>query len=163
MVTMIAGALLCLGCTLCAVAVKRRYAAKREFAAEICTFIAGAKSDVRFLKTPLLELLECYPAGKSEGKKRFCEVLREVAECKRKGVPVAVKCDLLKPDEERELNRFFQGLGKTDSAMTLDSLARYGEYFEGLLAAKTDESKRLGDTYFKLLIILGLALLVIVV
>lgn len=165
MVRTIAGALLCIGCVLCAVAVRKRYLLKRDFAAEICCFIASAKSDVRFLKTPLMEIIRTYKTAenvKREAAKNFGALLEKVSECKSSGKPVVLECELLKPEENKELCRFFEGFGKSDGTATVDSLERFGEYFAEVQRRRTEESKRLGDMYFKLLIILGLALLIIV-
>lgn len=68
---------------------------------------------------------------------------------------------ILKTDEKKEILDFFDGMGKTMLDEQLAHAKYYQNMFEKAKAKCEDEAKRLGATYFKLCVLLGLAVMLI--
>lgn len=163
-VRLIAGGLLALISSYVGLQIKRRYAEREKFYADMTEFCAVLKSDVGYTKKPLPAVISDF----CEGRKGECAALLTayVAELKTKGT---FKRDVkewdvahLKLEEKKSLLNFLNGLGKTALAEQL-ALGAKGEAEFGAAREKcVEETKRLGGMYFKLLVLLGIALLIIV-
>ncbi|MBO7222473.1 MAG: stage III sporulation protein AB [Clostridia bacterium] len=68
----------------------------------------------------------------------------------------------LKDDEKQEIVTFFNGLGKSPTKEQLAFVEKYGELFKSRLANAIEQEKKKGNMYFKLFVLLGVALMVIV-
>ena len=68
---------------------------------------------------------------------------------------------ILKTDEKKQLASFFSALGKTDLKDQLSHVGYYKNLFEQKQKVCEDESKKLGNTYFKLCVLAGIAIMLI--
>ena len=68
----------------------------------------------------------------------------------------------LKREEKQEIVTFFNGLGKSPTKEQLAFVEKYGELFKSRLANAIEQEKKKGNMYFKLFVLLGVALMVIV-
>ena len=141
---LVAGGLLALVCCYAGVLIKRHYADR---------------------ETTLPVLI----AGFSEGKKgAFPEMLGRFAGALslaggQQGAAVSAADSLkLKPDEKKEMKEFLSALGRTALDDQLSSASHWKEVFAAKRSKCAEETKRLGGMYFKLAVLLGIALIVLV-
>jgi len=161
-IRLIAGGLLALICCWAGVMVKRHYKERESFYLAAKEFAGHLGSDLGFKKTPLPASIESFLTGKKGG---FHKLLNDYLISLRSG---KAKLDFdakgtvkLKEGEKKELNDFFLDLGKTSLADQLANIKRAEEEFEKKRSKCKEESVRLGGMYFKLLVLLGIALIVI--
>lgn len=161
---LIAGGLLALVCCYGGVLVRRHYAEREKFYADAEAFAARLVSELGFAKTPLPVII----AGFAEGKKgAFAEMLGRFAASlslageREKAASSAADALKLKTEEKKEMKEFLSALGKTSLADQLDAAAHWKETFGGKRAKCAEETKRLGGMYFKLAVLLGIALIVV--
>lgn len=72
------------------------------------------------------------------------------------------KCEVLTKKEYEELSSFINGIGKSDCENTLSILSKEWGHALSLKENGEDEIKKKGDLYFKLSIILGLAIALVI-
>lgn len=72
------------------------------------------------------------------------------------------KCEIISKREYEELESFINGIGKSDCENTLSILSKEREHAHSLKEKGDDEIKKKGDLYFKLSIILGLAIALVI-
>lgn len=160
---LIAGGLLALICCYFGVLIKRRYAEREKFFSEMTEFCAALKSDVGYVKKPLPQSVTDFCAGR----KGDCSaLLREyVNELKLKNCfnRDAQNWDVahLNLNEKKTLLSFLGGLGKTSVNEQLTFITKAENEFTEFKRKSAEENKKLGGMYFKLLVLLGLAILVI--
>ncbi len=151
-------------CAYIGVMIKRRYQIRERFYSDAAEFTSVVSTQLGFKKTPLPEVLLSFSAGR---KGEFVDMLSEymtVMSQKGEFVRDPEKWEIahLKIEEKKEIIKFLSSLGKTSLSEQLSLLATSGKEFENKKAKCAEESKRLGGMYFKLLVLLGLAVLLIV-
>lgn len=72
------------------------------------------------------------------------------------------KCEVLTKREYEELGNFINGIGKSDCENTLSVLSKEREHALSLKEKGGEDVKKKGDLYFKLSIILGLAIALVI-
>lgn len=162
---LVAGGLLALVCCYAGVLIKRHYADREKFYTDAEAFAAYVSSELGFRKTTLPVLI----AGFSEGKKgAFPEMLGRFTGALslaggQQGAAVSAADSLkLKPDEKKEMKEFLSALGRTALDDQLSSASHWKEVFAAKRSKCAEETKRLGGMYFKLAVLLGIALIVLV-
>lgn len=159
---LIAGGLLALICCYAGVLIKKHYKEREQFYRDAKDFTVHLASDLSFKKTPLPVSVDSFSAGK---KGAFCKLLGDFIAGLRSGGGLKQDIDVhgvkLKPDEKKQLVEFFGDLGKTSLSDQLDVIGRAEKSFEQKRAKCAEESVRLGGMYFKLAVLLGIALIVI--
>ncbi len=151
-------------CAYIGVIIKRRYQSRERFYSDAAEFTSAVSTQLGFKKTPLPEVFSSFSAGR---KGEFVDMLGEyMTAMSQKGefVRDSEKWEVahLKIEEKKEMIKFLSSLGKTSLSEQLSLLATSGKEFENKKAKCAEESKRLGGMYFKLLVLLGLAVLLIV-
>lgn len=155
---LIGGGLLALVCAYIGLLVKRRYRDKANFYGKVCDFINYARRELSIKMTSIPETCLGY-AG--ENKDEFSAVLRDFASGVRTGKRKASRASLLKENEINEIDDFLDGLGKSSLTEQIVYLDSWEKKFADERGRKEDESKRLGGMYFKLLVLLGVALMIV--
>lgn len=154
----IGGGLLALISSYIGLLVKRRYISREKFYARLCDFIDYARRELTSKMTSIPEI--CF-AFAGENKDDFSVALRNYATGLRSGKAISFSPSHLKDDETREISAFFDGLGKSSLSEQIAYLDDKSGAFKQKLSSCADESKRLGGTYFKLFVLLGVALMVV--
>lgn len=161
---LIAGGLLALICCYAGVLIKRHYADRERFYTDAEAFAAYVGAELGFRKTPLPAVI----GGFTEGKKgAFAEMLKKFgAGLSLGGVQdgaarSAAENARLKPDEKKKLCEFLSSLGKTALSDQLEGAAYWKNEFAAKRAKCAEETKRLGGMYFKLAVLAGIALMVL--
>lgn len=162
MLRVLAGGLLCVGAAAGGVLIRRHYNDKAALAGEIAAFISALKNKIKFLKTPLLDATSEFISQKEGKKSRFCDILKSFKEAKASGKPFQPDTGLLSAEDKTELENFFASIGKSNVEITVENLKYFESYFLNSFEKRKEEAKRLGGMYFKLMTLLGIALMIIV-
>ncbi|MDR3216480.1 MAG: stage III sporulation protein AB [Clostridiaceae bacterium] len=157
-----AGGLLAVAGAASGLAAKRIYSERARFYADVCEFAEVAEKEISFLKTPLKDIIDKFISAHGAHNSEFARILKTHGECLRKGNRLKIESKYVRREEAEEIETFLNLLGKNDYARTLKDLSVYRESFGRTLVKKEEEAKRLGGMYFKLLTLLGVALMIIV-
>lgn len=161
---LVAGGLLALICCYGGVLIKRYYADREKFYAEAEAFAAYLSSELGFRKTPLPTLI-CKFSEERKGAfsgvlKRFGAAL-SLGVAQDKAATDAADGAKLRAEEKKQLKEFLSALGKTALSDQLEGAGRAQSEFAAKKAKCAEESKRLGGMYFKLAVLIGIALIVL--
>lgn len=160
---LIAGGLIALCLSYIGVLIKRRYAKRVEFFKSASDFIGVLTTELSMRKTPVPEIIQKFLQGRNG---EFETALRAWQTSAKNGETRIAAFEknvipLLKTEEKKELFDFFDGMGKTMLDEQLAHAAYYAKRFEQAKTKCEEENKRLGGTCFKLCVLLGLAVLLI--
>lgn len=160
---LIAGGLLALCSCYAGVMIKRHYAERHKFYKAAAQFASALSGELSFKKTPLPEIIEKFGYGRRD---IFAKLLSEYmcATKRGEGYDKMIKnIDVahVRENEKKEVISFLCDLGKTSLDDQLALVSRAGKQFELAEKRCADESKKLGGMYFKLAVLVGLALIVI--
>lgn len=156
---LIAGGLLALICCYIGLLIKRRYAARVRFFKSATEFCQMMQDELSMRKTPMPEICAKFLDGR-KGQFEDC-ILDWCEKAKQHGAIDKDKFRLLKNDEIKELNTFLCNLGKTDLKDQLSHVGHYEKCFEIKTNECEEQSKKTGSMYFKLCVLLGLAVILI--
>ena len=159
----VAGGLLALISSYIGLLVKRGYAEKVAFYKGMADFLSELKSDLSLMKTPITEFVDKYTAGRKG--KAVCLVKEYATDLKTNG---KFDRDLDKWDcchlnrvEKEEILGLFASLGKTDLKEQKLIIDKYEKAMKDRLNRAEDNLKKKGNMYFKLLVLLGIAIMVV--
>lgn len=160
---LIAGGLLALICCYIGVLIKRRYMDREKFYRDAADFVSFLSSELSFKKTPIVTALKNFAAGR---KGAFIKFLDDFSVSLKRGDGFEKMCaeiDIppLKKEEKKSLLSFFSELGRTSLDDQLSAISRAATEFGAKQKKCLDESKKLGGMYFKLLVLFGIALIII--
>ncbi|MCM1306719.1 MAG: hypothetical protein NC037_05755 [Bacteroides sp.] len=160
---LIAGGLLALICCYIGLLIKRRYRDRVIFYKSACEYVREMSSELTLNKTPIPDIAKKFAAGRSG---EFENVLTECTAITRdgKGFEYAlenVKIAKLKANEKKEIIAFLCGSGKNALSDQMAFVTYHKDVFEQKLKKCEDDSKKLGGMYFKLCVLLGIAILLI--
>ncbi len=162
---LIAGGLLALISCYFGLLIKRRYKSREDFYVRSVAFIKHLKSEISLKKTPIPDIVDNFINGQ---KGEFDRVLKEsIAEIKDgkdyQTVYDKVGISILKAEEKKEIISFLCALGKSTLDDQLSLINSYNITFEQRRDKCAKDSKQLGSMYFKLCVLLGLAIILILV
>ena len=157
---LIAGGLLALIMCYVGVLVKRRYKSRVTFFKSACEFTSALATELGMKKTPMPEIANKFLKGREGEFEKVVESWISIAKNATAFGFDDVKTSFLKNDEKKELAEFFSSLGKTNLDQ-LSHVAYYKNSFEQKRKTCEDEDKKLGSMYFKLCVLFGLAILLI--
>lgn len=165
MIRLLAGGLLAIGSALIGIVVRRHYKQRHEIYADICAFTALLKSEISFLKTPLCSVIKEFVEGK---KSIMTTALKKYGDDLNHGKVNENYADVLELPplnikEKNEIAKFLRSLGKLPMREQLGELQSFETKFLELEKKSAEESKRLGGMYFKLCVLLGIALMIVVI
>lgn len=165
MIRLLAGGLLAVGATLIGIVVRRYYKNRHEIYADLCAFITLLKSEISYLKTPLKTVIKEFAEGK---KTHMATALCQYAEDLDRGkveANYAETLDLspLNLKEKQGVAKLLRSLGKLPMREQLGELQNFEVKFVEKEKKTAEESKRLGGMYFKLCLLLGIALMIVVI
>lgn len=159
----IAGGLLALIACYVGLLIKRRYRDRATFYKSACEYAQTMTSELSLNKTPLPEIAQKFTQGR---KGDFEKLLSECVALAKDGKGYCESMEKLhapnlKTEEKKEVLAFLCGTGKNALSDQLTQVAHYKEIFEQKRKKCEEDSKKLGGMYFKLCVLLGLAILLI--
>ena len=160
---LIAGGLLALVCCYIGLLIKRRYRDRAEFYKSASEYARAALSDLSLNKAAIPDIAKKFAMGRNG---EFERVLTESVDIVREGKDLdyafeKINVRVLKADEKKELLSFLCKGGKSALNDQLSFVGYYKDIFEQKQKKCEQESKKLGGTYFKLCVLLGLAIMLI--
>ncbi len=158
---LIAGGLLALIACYFGLLIKRRYKSRAEYYKSACEFVKCVATELSMKKTPMPDIAENFLKGRNGDFEKTVETWLDLA---RKGKTFAYEnatVSFLKNEEKKQIADFFSALGKTALDDQLSHAGYYENVFEAKRAKCEDESKKLGGMYFKLCVLLGIAIMLI--
>lgn len=153
---------MCAACSYLGVAVKRVYRTRVEFYGDVLTFLSLAASEIGYLKTPILKLLERFTPKNRHTAEIFEKIVSALSDNCRERI-LTIKSLYVKRVELNELSNYFMHAGKSELKEELNLIKALEEKVKSYHKQAIEDSKRLGDLYFKLLVLLGVTLLLIVI
>lgn len=155
---LIGGGLLALISCYIGLLIKRRYKARERFYKSAIDFCLTLDEELSMRKTPIPEICKRFIDGRNGV---FEDIVKEWQSVGVDGGELKEK--LLKSDEVNEMQAFFNTLGKTDLREQIEHVDYYQKAFERRRVECEEQSKKLGNMYFKLFALLGIAIILIVV
>ena len=151
-------------CSYIGVLVKNGYKENTKLYKDLVQFCDNFKQELSYQKTALIDF--CVGFSK-EKKSKIADLLDEyVNELKKEGVFSKNVDDWniahLKRGEKQDLLTFLGGLGKTPTNEQISFVEKSAEMFKSRLRNAEEEEKKKGNMFFKLFVLLGIALMVIV-
>lgn len=159
---LIAGGLLALCCCYGGILIKRHYAERQKFYKNAAEFANYLGTEISFKKTPLPTVIAQFAKG---GKGGFYSTLTEFMDCKRKSLPFdlimkRINAPHMKNSEKKTVIEFLNGLGTNSLDDELAHVKRAESLFQASEKKCAEETKKLGGMYFKLAVLLGIAIIV---
>ena len=160
---LIAGGILALVSSYIGLLVKKGYKENTAIYKGLKEFCDQFKTELTYEKTAVIDFCRKF----SKGQRAVSDLINEyTASLQKEGQfqRDVEKWELahLKSEEKQEIVTFFNGLGKSPTKEQLAFVEKYGELFKSRLANAIEQEKKKGNMYFKLFVLLGVALMVIV-
>jgi len=159
---LIAGGLLALICCYIGVLIKKRYKSRAQFYKSAGEYAEFMRSELTLAKTPIPEISQKFLAGRSGD---FEKTLSECSGLCRQGKGAEafdnVGIPILKAAEKKEVIAFLGESGKNSLEDELRFVNYHLENFQKKQKKCEEESKKMGGMYFKLLVLLGIAIMLI--
>lgn len=161
---LIAGGLLALVSSYIGLLVKNGYKENTRLFKDLVAFADEFKRELSFEKTSLISFCTAFKEGK---KSKITELLDQyIVELKSEGQfsRDVDKWTLahLKKEEKSEVLTFLNGLGKTPAKEQIAFVEKNESLFKTRLKQAEENEKKKGNMFFKLFVLLGIALMVIV-
>ena len=156
---LIAGGLLALICCYIGVLIKKRYNARVRFFKSATEFCSMLEDELSMRKTPIPEVITKFLDGRAGEFESYITHRCELSRGRNTGADY--KCRLLNNDESKDMDTFLSMLGKTDLKDQLSHVAYYEKVFEKKTEECSEQSKKNGSMYFKLCVLCGLAIIMI--
>lgn len=156
---LIAGGLLALICCYIGVLIKKKYTARVRFFKSATEFCSMLDDELSMRKTPIPEVITKFLDGRAGDFESY--ITHRCNLSRGRNVDADYKCRLLKNDEAKDMDTFLSMLGKTDLKDQLSHVAHYEKVFEKKTEECSEQSKKNGSMYFKLCVLCGLAIILI--
>lgn len=160
-IRLVAGGILAIISSYVGLIVKNRYKSREKFYLDAKNFAENLKRDIGLFEKPLPDIVKDFLPDSSD---EFAELLNVyLGTIKAQNVNFSrLEKARLKSGEIEELERFFSLLGKSSQSEQLTLISAFISSCDERYKACKEETKRLGGTYFKLFVLLGIALMIIV-
>lgn len=158
----IGGGLLALIACYIGLLIKRRYRQRYVFFKSASEFAKLLNSELSTLKTPLPDVAKTFLQSRKGEFESLLERWLDMSLSYDKNKDEIFDISLLKDDEKRLVSTFFLPLGKSVLGEQISHINNFQKLFEEHACECEKDSKRLGNMYFKLCVLVGLAVLLIV-
>lgn len=135
------------------------YKSKQNFYSEFINFLLYLKSQINFLKTDILQVIENYKTKD----KNLNKLLLELKSAIKNQDIEKLNLDFLHNDEKQEFNNLFNCLGKSDLYNELEFLDKNIEIFNQLLEQKKSLNIKYGVMYKKLGILFAFFICIVLI
>ena len=161
---LIAGGILALVSSYIGFMVKNGYKENTKLMKDLVCFCDEFKRELSYQKTSVIDFCNIFKEGK---KSKICPLLEEfVSQLEREGrfSKDIDKWNLahLKNNQKQEVLTFLNGLGKTPTIEQISFVEKSGALFKERLCQAEENEKKKGNMFFKLFVLLGVAIMVIV-
>lgn len=153
---LVAGGLIALVCAYVGVIVKKRYKNRQKFFEDARDYFAFFEREITSFKTPMPTVNDEFTKAKGG---EFANFLKEYFEKPPKKKSIAI----LKNDERIMLEEALGGLGKSAYDEQLKYLKRWQGEYSKIAEKAAAENKKYGGMYFKLCVLLGIAVIILLV
>ena len=160
MVRLIAGGLIAIACAMIGMAIRLHYNLRKETYSTLAEFTSYLSGEISYLKTTVIDAVNGFCSGKKNSVHNSLLAYSEVLKIG--------KADDFIPDlaglnngEKQQVGRFLNSLGKKPIDETLNEIKRNAQIFEELKTKSENEARKLGNMYFKLSVLVGLAVMLI--
>lgn len=150
---LIAGGLIALVAAYVGVLVKKRYKWREKFYQDARDYFAFFEKELTFKKTPLPEINKKYMATCGQ---EFLKYISQTGDNTKKYEPL-----FLKKEERAMIDEAIAGLGKSAYKEQVEYVKHWQSEFEKMANKCLQENKKYGGMYFKLCVLLGIALLIL--
>ncbi len=151
----VAGGLIALVCAYVGVLVKRRYRAREKFYGEALEYFNFFERELTFKKTPMPDINSAFSKSHAG---EFAQLLCEPALLDKKSAYA-----YLKQAEKDDVKDALKGLGVSVYNEQLSYVKRWQAEMQESADKCGKENKKYGGMYFKLCVLLGIALLILIV
>ncbi|MBR4800133.1 MAG: stage III sporulation protein AB [Clostridia bacterium] len=151
---LIGGGLIALVCAYAGVLVKKRYKLREKFYADLRDYFLFFERELTFKKTPLPEINRKYLAQSSGELSAYLDPERTGRGAKSEPL-------FLKKEERAQVEEALNGLGKSAYLEQVAYVKRWQAEFKDKADKCQAENKKYGGMYFKLCVLLGIALLIL--
>ena len=134
-----------------------RYRQKEKFYYEFKTFLIYLKSEIGFFKKDIVQIVENYQTKN----KNLCLLLNNFGEFLNG--EKAKNLDILSLEENLNLHKFFEGLGKSDCDSQKEYIEKNLEIFEIVLNDAKQKNQKQGNMLKKLSILVGILVCIILI
>lgn len=134
-----------------------RYKEKVDFYNDFSIFLLYLKSQISFLKVDLITIFNQYECKNNHFKNLICNLSDDFNSYRN------INVEILKEDENLQIRRFFEGLGKNDCLTEEDYIKRQIEIFNKKLNDAKDLNLKYGNMYKKLSILLGIFVCIVLI
>lgn len=157
MISLVAGGLIAVAFTLVGMSINRRYKLRKEAFQTLYDFSVKLKGDISYLKTNLPTVIKNYFDG---GKSPIGQAMLKYAESPSENFVPDIS--FFKDKEKKEVTKYLYAIGSLPYSESLNMTDRMIENYKQLKEKSEIEAKKLGSMYFKLLVLLGFAIMLIV-
>ncbi len=139
---------------------KKKCKERSRFYKELYEFVLHLTEQISYAKTPLPQIIKSFAMLKESV---LGNLLKEYTVELEKGEQLEYSVKYLNEREKQEVLSFFRGLGKTDAENQITSLGESKQWINSKKEHTQKEELSKGNLYYKLAIIIGIALLIIVI
>lgn len=139
---------------------KKKCRERTKFYKELYEFTLLLYEQISYAKTPLPQIIKSFILLKES---MFSELLMKFGEEIERGVKSEYAIKFITEKELMEVLTFLRGLGKTDAENQMISLGESKQWINAKKEFAEKEEQTKGKLYYKLAIIIGIALLIIVI
>lgn len=139
---------------------KKKCKERAKFYKELYEFNLHLSEQISYAKTPLPQIIISFAMLKDS---LFAGLLKDFGKELNMGAQGDYAIKYIGENEKEEVLRFLRGLGKTDADNQLISLAEDKQWIKARKDSAENEEITKGKLYYKLAVILGIALLIIVI
>jgi len=151
---LVAGGLIAIACTYIGLVIKRRYKARAEFFCEAKEYFVFFERELVYNKTPVPKINDEFSRDRSG---EFVKFLLQ----SRSGETEKREPYFLKKEETNRLKTALSGLGKSGYEEQQKYVARWKSEMTELSDKAAADNKKYGGMYFKLCVLLGIAVVIL--
>ncbi len=166
MLSVLGGALLMVASSLTGLSIKRIFKVRYLYFSDAVEFLNLYKREISSLKTPLSDVINTF-VGVTKG--AFSDALKKFISLQSAGyknvdeVLSTIKNPLIKAKDNLDVATFLYAVGKSNLENEITNTARFLDVFEEKKRKCATELNKKGEMYYKLFVILGVTLMLIVV
>lgn len=162
MLTIIAGSMLFIASSYIGMQVKRHYAKRKQYIADLLEFIEHYENQISYLKTPLNEIIAKYCDNKKGEIVKMLHRLIEYLNNKKLGEET-LQSSLLSRGENQAIMSYFLAIGASNMANELNKIKSIKGVIISMLGKSREQYNKNGLLAYKLGVLIGIALMLIVV
>jgi len=167
MLSVIAGAMLFTVSLYVGAGIRAYHRTRRKLFEELLSFNRIFGEEINYLKTPVRQIVKDFISDKNG---ELCKILTTFLTVLEKEViytadkiVAEIKNPYIKKEENKLIAEYLNTLGKSDAATQMVSIKHYGIKFEEAFSKAKEDAKVIGELSYKLGILIGIALMIIVV